>query len=105
MDKIPDDVMKAAREAAAKQYVANGFSAGTGIVPRFLLGEEDDREAIQVAARAIRAERERIAGEAYLMGQRALRGMTGDIEPEKAAYHSGAFDATQSLLEAIRKGT
>lgn len=62
MTEIPADVMTAAREAVAAEYMDNGFPAGCGIVPRLIDGEEDRRDTVRCAASAIMAERERCAG-------------------------------------------
>jgi hypothetical protein len=59
MTDYPDNIMKAGRRALADLYIENGFSPTCGRVAGILSGQRDKGEAIQAAASAIMAERQR----------------------------------------------
>lgn len=60
---VPEDVMQAAREAAAKTWADTG---GEALAAEFGRGMRDESGSVETAVAAILAERERSANEAHL---------------------------------------
>lgn len=104
MSAIPEDVLKAAREAVVAVYVDAGFSTTTRRPTQIRAGDYDDTTEVQAAARAILAERERIEAITQDEYDAADASMFGEDDDEVSAWRDGRQHAAQKILSAIRKG-
>jgi len=91
MTTIPDDIMKAAREALAKAEEIMPWIA------------DPDGVKADIIARAILAERERCARVAYARRDEWMA-QAGARQTPYATYMAARSDAAEDIAAAIRKG-